>query len=78
MAHKRESGRLSESDIAAERMGRNNLQGDDQANVRNERKAVPDVKKQTDAVVESFKKLDKDYRAQEDLGKGNRKSDSSR
>lgn len=78
MAHKRESSRLSETDIAAERMGRNNLQGDDQANVRNERKAVPDAKKQTDDVVESFKKLDKDYRAQEDLGKGNRKSGSAR
>ena len=65
---------LTRSDIASEEMGRNSLQGDDQANVRNERQAVPDVKTETDGVVESFRKLDKDTRAREDLGKGNRHS----
>lgn len=65
---------LTRSDIASEEMGRNSLQGDDQANVRNERQAVPDVKTDTDGVVESFRKLDKDKRAREDLGKGNRHS----
>jgi hypothetical protein len=65
---------LTRSDIASEEMGRNSLQGDNQANVRNERHAVPDVKTDTDGVVESFRKLDKDTRAREDLGKGNRHS----
>ena len=66
--------KLTRSDIASEEMGRNSLQGDDQAHVRNERQAVPDVKTDTDGVVESFRKLDKDKRAREDLGKGNRHS----
>ena len=65
-------GKLTRSDIASDEMGRNSLQGDDQANVRNERQAVPDVKTETDGVVESFRKRDKDKRAREDLGKGNR------
>lgn len=65
---------LTRSDIASHEMGRNSLQGDDQANVRNERQAVPDVKTETDGVVESFRKLDQDVRAREDLGKGNRHS----
>ena len=68
--------KLSRSDIASEEMGRNSLQGDDQDNVRNQRKAVPDVKTETDGVVESFRKLDKDVRAREDLGKGNRNTPS--
>jgi len=66
--------KLTRSDIASEEMGRNSLQGDDQANVRNQRQAVPDVKTETDGVVESFRKLDKDVRAREDLGKGNRRT----
>jgi len=66
--------KLTRSDIASEEMGRNSLQGDDQENVRNERQAVPDVKTETDGVIESFRKLDKDKRAREDLGKGNRHS----
>ena len=65
---------LSETDLAQDRMGRNSLQGDDQDNVRNQRKAVPDVKKETDGVLESFRKLDKDVRARTDLGKGARRS----
>lgn len=66
--------KLTRSDIASEEMGRNSLQGDDQANVRNERQAAPDVKNDTDGIVESFRKLDKDKRAREDLGKGNRQT----
>ena len=66
--------KLTRSDLASDEMGRNSLQGDDQANVRNERQAVPDVKTETDGVVESFRKLDKDKRAREDLGKGNRRA----
>ncbi len=65
---------IRETDLAQEKMGRNALQGDDQHNVRNQRQAVPDVKKETDGVIESFKKLDKDYRAKTDLGKGRKSS----
>ncbi len=75
MAGKQRNAQRTETDLASERMGRNRLQGDDQSNVRNERKAVPDVKQETDSVIESFEKLDKDKRAREDLGKGNRNSD---
>lgn len=64
--------KLTRSDLAADEMGDNSLQGDDQGNVRNERHAVPDVKKEADDVIESFEKTDKDKRAREDLGKGNR------
>lgn len=65
---------LNRADLASDEMGNNSLQGDDQANVRNQRHAVPDVKTETDGVIESFEKLDKDVRAKEDLGKGNRSS----
>ncbi|HEX2020867.1 MAG TPA: hypothetical protein VGO17_18200 [Aurantimonas sp.] len=63
---------LTETDIASDRMGRNSLQGNDQESVHNQRQAVPDAKQETDGVIESFEKLDKDKRAREDLGKGNR------
>lgn len=62
---------LTRADLASDEMGNNSLQGDDQANVRNQRHAVPDVKTEADGVIESFEKLDKDKRAREDLGKGN-------
>ncbi len=65
---------LTETDFANEKMGRNSLQGNDQAQVRNERQTVPDVRQETDGVIESFEKLDKDVRAKEDLGKGRRHS----
>lgn len=61
-----------EGDLASRKMGDNALQGDDQANVRNQRHAVPDQKAETDDVIEGLKKLDKDVRAKRDLGKGNR------
>ena len=57
-------------------MGNNQLQGNDQESVRNQRHSLPDEKTETDGVVESFEKLDKDVRAKRDLGKGNRKSDA--
>ncbi|TCD15097.1 hypothetical protein [Oricola cellulosilytica] len=65
---------LQRADLASREMGDNDLQGDDQANVRNQRHAVPDVKTEADDVIESFEKMDKDVRAKEDLGKGNRSS----
>lgn len=70
--------RLHEADPDSDRMGRNKLQGDDQLSVHNERQAVPDVSQETDGVLQSFEKLDKDKRAREDLGKGNRGSDTPR
>ncbi|MBO6538244.1 MAG: hypothetical protein JJ969_02495 [Rhizobiaceae bacterium] len=71
----KKSKNLSEADFAQQKMGKNSLQGDDQGNVRNQRHAAPDVKKFTDGIVESFRKLDKDYRARKDLNKGARKTD---
>jgi hypothetical protein len=62
-------GGLTESDLAQDKMGRNSLQGDDQARVRNQRHAVPDEKAETDDIRESLRKLDKHVRAREDLGK---------
>lgn len=63
----------SRTDLAGDIMGNNQLQGDDQENVRNERQAVPDTKLTPDAdPVESAKMLDKDARARAELGKGNR------
>ncbi len=50
-------------DFAADIQGRNSLQGNDQKRVHNERRAVPDAKRETDGVVESFEKLDKKRRA---------------
>jgi hypothetical protein len=67
---------IKRSDLSPDEMGNNRLQGDDQSNVRNQRRAVPDVKTGTDGVIESFMKLDKGRRASEDLGKGNRGKDS--
>jgi hypothetical protein len=65
---------LKQADLAADEMGNNNLQGDDQANVRNQRRTVPETRTEADGVIESFEKLDKEVRAKEDLGKGNRSS----
>ncbi|MDF2373098.1 MAG: hypothetical protein P1V21_20150 [Rhizobiaceae bacterium] len=77
MATKDKNMDLTETDLAQDKMGDNALQGNDQSNTRNQRHAVPDVKQETDGIIESFKKLDKDYRAEEDLGKGNRSGETS-
>jgi hypothetical protein len=66
---------ISRSDLAQDEMGNNQLQGDDQENVRNQRHAVPDVKTEADGVIESFEKFDTDERAKTDLGKGNMRSE---
>lgn len=52
-----------ETDLAQDIQGRNKLQGDDQSHVRNERHAVPDERKETESVVESFEHLDPRKRA---------------
>ena len=71
-ADKQDPKDLVEADFAADKMGDNAMQGDDQANIHNQRHAVPGVKTEADGVIESFEKLDKDVRAERDLGKGNR------
>mgnify|MGYP005850602033 CR=1 FL=1 len=52
------------------------MQGDAQRNVRNQRHAQPDAKREPDGSVrETFEKADKDERAERDLGKGNRSAE---
>jgi hypothetical protein len=53
----------SETELANARMGDNQLQGDDQANVRNERKAQAGVTLKTEGVIESFENMDPKTRA---------------
>jgi hypothetical protein len=65
----RSNTNIDETDLAQDKMGDNDLQANDQRNVQNQREAVPDVKKETDGVVESFEKTNKDVRARRDLGK---------
>lgn len=65
-----EPRRLTETDLAQDKMGDNALQGNDQAAVRTQRHAVADVKKTPDGSVrESLEKMDKDVRAKRELGK---------
>lgn len=66
---------VTDTDLAQRKMGDNALQGDDQARVHNQRRAVPDVRQETDGQTESLEKIDKDVRAERDLGKGNRDKD---
>jgi hypothetical protein len=66
--------KLERSDLASDEMGNNQLEGNDQHNIQNERKAVPDVKQETDDLIDSFEKMDDEKRAREDLGKGNMRS----
>ncbi|WP_306118839.1 MULTISPECIES: hypothetical protein [unclassified Roseitalea] len=67
--HAQDPQKLKRSDLADDEMGNNELQGNDQANVRNQRQAVPDVKQEPDDnVIDSFEKMDKHERARRDLG----------
>lgn len=60
---------FDESDIASLIKGRNSLQGINQGDLSSQRQAVADEKGETDGLIESFEKLDKDVRAERDLGK---------
>ncbi|WIJ23518.1 hypothetical protein [Devosia sp. RR2S18] len=78
---KREAGRESQSgnpvdefELSSDVQGKNSLQGNDQESVNNERHAQAEGKGETDGIIESHEKLDKDVRAERDLGKGNRSS----
>ncbi|MDP2122140.1 MAG: hypothetical protein Q8K28_19750 [Hoeflea sp.] len=65
-----EPRRLTETDLAQDKMGDNALQGNDQAAVHTQRHAVAGVKKTPDdSVRESLEKMDKDVRARRELGK---------
>lgn len=61
--------REDEFDLSTDIKGRNSLQGRDQENFRNQRQAQAEAKGETDDLMESFEKLDKDERARRDLGK---------
>ncbi|HEY8577725.1 MAG TPA: hypothetical protein VIL88_15470 [Devosia sp.] len=66
--------RLDEHDLASDIKNNNSLQGENQNDHFNQRQAQADAKGETDGLIESFEKLDKDVRAEQDLGKGNRSS----
>lgn len=57
---------LTQSDLAQDLMGNNQLQGNDQENVRNQRHAVPDVKPKAEGVIESFENMDPKTRSARD------------
>jgi hypothetical protein len=60
-------------DLADDVQGRNSLQGNDQRSVRNQRQAVPGVKRETEGVIESFEKTEQHDQARRDAA--NRKPD---
>ena len=66
---------LSEDDLAADIKGNNALQADHALNVQDERKAQAMSTQETSDIVESARRQDPDYRAQAELGKGNRYPD---
>jgi len=47
-----------EGDVAQQRMGNNQLQGNDQRKARNERGTMPDETTRTEGVKESFDRMD--------------------
>jgi len=50
---------LTETDLAADKMGNNRLQGDDQLNVHNERHAQAEATTETDSVMEGLKRRER-------------------
>jgi hypothetical protein len=60
---------FDEFDLSSDIKGRNSLQGADQSRRINQRQAQADAKGDTDDLIESFDKTDKDTRARHDLGK---------
>jgi hypothetical protein len=55
-------------DFSDDLQGRNSLQGEDQSRVRNQRHAVPGVKRQAEDVLESFEKSEAHEQARRDAG----------
>lgn len=66
---------LSENDLASDIKGNNQLQADDALNVQDERHAQAMSTQETSGIVENARRQDPDYRAQAELGKGNRYPD---
>ncbi|MEJ8574419.1 hypothetical protein [Microbaculum marinum] len=56
---------LDQDDFQNEIKGENRLQGNDQANVRNERHAVPHARRKTWGILETFRRMDPRRRAGE-------------
>lgn len=75
MANKKErqvrgdASKVLETDLANDKMGNNELQGNDQEDVRNQRHAVPDAKVETEGVIESFENMDPKLRAKRENAK---------
>ena len=70
-------GDLTEKDLAQDKMGDAGAQGTDPGRLSNTREAAVDTAPGGDPepdenVLDSFRKMDKDVRAAEELGKGNR------
>ena len=59
---------MTETDLADEEMGNNQLQGDDQNKVRNERHAKPDETTETDSVEEGLKRRERGRAEREESG----------
>ena len=57
------ASRITQTDLANEQMGNNQLQGNDQESVRNQRHAVPGAKVKAEGVIESFENMDPKVRA---------------
>jgi hypothetical protein len=55
---------LDQDDFANEIHGRNSLRGNDQGRVHNERRTMPDEKRETEGLIESFEKLDPQKRVE--------------
>lgn len=60
---------LTDTDLAQDKMGRNSLQCNDQVDVQNQRHAVAGVKQEAEDVIESFRRIDKNTRAEKESGK---------
>lgn len=67
-----EPGQLpDELDLASDIKGKNSLQGEDQERHMNQRQAQADAKGEPDKdLLETFKKMDKDYRAEAERQSG--------
>jgi hypothetical protein len=60
---------IDEFDLASDIKGNNRLMGNNQNSMHNERQSMAMERGETDGLIESFEKLDKDVRAERDLGK---------
>ena len=74
-------GEITETDLANEKTGDAGAQGTDPDRLSNTRERAVDTApggkpEPDDDVLDSFRKMDKDVRAAEDLGKGNRSGDT--